>query len=137
MPPGLATIKKSLQELYMHPLCAHHQHSSCLWYISKIFFFVDQGPSITQQRTAAAEAASGGPVVAPAAAAAPAALPAPSGDADKQSPSKSVAPAAAALPPVPTVPTASGFERWALGQQSLSLISYVSQWMPIHSSSAA
>ncbi|KAL3144314.1 hypothetical protein ABBQ32_004076 [Trebouxia sp. C0010 RCD-2024] len=68
------------------------------------------GPSTTQQRTAAAEAASGGPVVAPAAAVAPAAMP--SGDADKQSSSKPAVPSATALLPVPTVQTASGFERW-------------------------
>ena len=68
-----------------------------------------QGPAVTQQRTAAAEAASGGPIVAPAAAVAPVAT------SDKTASKETVASPTATsvtnLPPVPTVPTAAGFER--------------------------
>lgn len=64
-----------------------------------------QGPT-TQQKTAAAEVASGGPVVAPDAAVAPAAT---LGEgAGKQSPSSPAALSATSLPPLPTVQAASG-----------------------------
>lgn len=68
-----------------------------------------QGPAATQQRTAAAEAASGGPIVAPAAAVAPVATS--DKAASKETVSSPTATSVTTLPPVPTVPTAAGFER--------------------------
>ena len=68
-----------------------------------------QGPAATQQRTAAAEAASGGPIVAPAAAVAPVATS--DKAASKETVSSPTATSVTNLPPVPTVPTAAGFER--------------------------
>lgn len=68
------------------------------------------GAAATQQKTAAAEAASGGPVVAPAAAVAPVATS--DKAASKETASSPTATSVTALPPVPTIPTAAGFERW-------------------------
>ncbi len=68
-----------------------------------------QGAAVPQQRTAAAEAASGGPIVAPAAAVAPVATS--DKAASKEAVSSPTATSVTTLPPVPTVPTAAGFER--------------------------
>ena len=68
-----------------------------------------QGPAVTQQKTAAAEAASGGPIVAPAAAVAPVVTS--DFNASKHAVSSPTANSVTSLPPVPTVPIAAGFDR--------------------------